>query len=184
MWLAPEFHQAPRPLTTDLQARALSSPCCIRGLKRVRGFFHCRHNTARSLRRIQPSKSSKVFFFQRQSESFNLNTTGIFVSEWVDDSYEDAIANLKQAVQNKQQAVDLIDAAIDNEKTANRILCKLPYQMYPDGVTKKDVRKACIQIVQTARQEEYVVKLLEMHIRWINCAMLPLTPPAPVSGDQ
>jgi hypothetical protein len=29
MWLAPEFHQAPRPLVAERHARSLVSPCLI-----------------------------------------------------------------------------------------------------------------------------------------------------------
>src|ERR1700756_1981406 len=62
MWLAPAFHQGPRPLLADFHARVLSRPRACSRLLRVTGRFHCRHSRQRSLRRIHPSSSSSTPF--------------------------------------------------------------------------------------------------------------------------
>lgn len=59
---APEFHQGPRPLVADLQARSSLSPRRIRFFARVNDRFHCRQMMLRSLRRSHISSSSKTFF--------------------------------------------------------------------------------------------------------------------------
>ena len=59
---APAFHHGPRPLVADCQARASANPRCLRERARVKGRFHRRQSSTRSLRRIQPSSSSKTFF--------------------------------------------------------------------------------------------------------------------------
>src|ERR1700758_5214231 len=60
MWLAPAFHQGPRPLLADFHARVLSRPRACSRLLRVAGRFHCRHSRQRSLRLIHPSNSSST----------------------------------------------------------------------------------------------------------------------------
>ena len=60
MWLAPAFHQGPRPLLADSHARSSLIPSCNSLRCRVRERFHCRQRMTLSLRRNHPSRSSKT----------------------------------------------------------------------------------------------------------------------------
>src|SRR5262249_41019531 len=49
---APPFHQGPRPFLTDRHARCRARPARISFCARVKGRFHCRHSSVRSLREL------------------------------------------------------------------------------------------------------------------------------------
>ena len=57
MWLAPAFHQAPRPLIAERHARSSVNPRVISMRARARGRLPWRHSRPRSLRLTQPSRS-------------------------------------------------------------------------------------------------------------------------------
>src|SRR5262249_26872841 len=57
---APAFHQGPRPFLADCHACCRVTPARISFCARVKGRLHCRHSSARSRRRIQPSSSSNT----------------------------------------------------------------------------------------------------------------------------
>ena len=52
MWLAPAFHQAPRPLVAERHARSSLNPRFISVLARVKGCLHWRHSRPLNLRLI------------------------------------------------------------------------------------------------------------------------------------
>ena len=105
------------------------------------------------------------------------HNTGIYVSEWVDTSYADAVRNLQEAKADEEQAIQLIQGSSDKEQTALRILNTLPAGDIPDGISKKDLRKAIQSIRTTLQTQQLIQKILVMNLRYLDSALGLLPPP-------
>jgi hypothetical protein len=119
----------------------------------------------------------ELVYFQRQGEVGDLNTTGIFVSQWVDDPYADAVGALQRAAAKKQQAIELLAEAGADEKTAVQILSSLPKEALPDGLTDKARWEAIRSIYQSLKKQEQVSGFLETCIVNLQTALWLLPTP-------
>jgi hypothetical protein len=129
---------------------------------------------------IDPALSGdgkRIYYSHVPNETPSINNAGVYMSEWVDDSYADAIRNLQEARADEEQATRLIQGSSDKEQTALRILNTLSAGDIPDGISKKDLKKA-VQSVRTALQTQQLIqKILVMNLRYLDSALGLLPPP-------
>lgn len=121
----------------------------------------------------------RLYYTHRPGETFNIDDTGIYMSEWVNDSYEDAIQILQEAVVNKEQALLLIQDASDKEETAMQILSDLPDDEIPAEFSKKDLQEALRYIRMAWQKQQQIQGILQVNIEYLNMSLLLLLPPAP-----
>jgi hypothetical protein len=130
-----------------------------------------------SMELFQSWNGQQLYYKHRPDDVFDINNTGIYVSEWVDDSYADAINNLHQAAAKKQQAIELLAEAGADERTAVQILSDLPKEALPDGLTDKARWEAIRNIYQSLKKQEQVSGILQTCIANLQSALWLLPPP-------
>lgn len=118
----------------------------------------------------------RLYFTYRPGTVFDINNTGIYVSDWVDSSYDDAVRNLHEAMADKEQAIQLIQGASEKEQTALSILSNVPKNQVPEGVSKKDIQKSVVLIHTAMQRQRLVQQILLMNLRSLESAWVLLLP--------
>lgn len=129
---------------------------------------------------LYPSWDGKrVYYFQRQGVGGDLNAMGIFVSEWVDDSFPDVVNNIQGAIEKKHMAVSLLTEASEQEQTAYNLLLTLPADELPADVTARDITAALKNIERSLVKQEQVLSILRSCVGNLQASLLFLLPPLP-----
>jgi hypothetical protein len=122
------------------------------------------------------SNGQRLYYRYRPDGVSDINNTGIYVSEWVDDSYTDAVRLLQEATDRKLQSLRLVQEASDKEYTAMQILEQVSIDEIPAKVSLKDIRQS-IQLIRKALQKQRLVRQnLEVDIQYLNAAWFLLLP--------
>jgi hypothetical protein len=119
----------------------------------------------------------RAYYFQRQGESGDLNAAGIFVSEWIDDSYGDAVRNLQEAIADKEMAMQLVYGASEKELKAQQILNSLTALQTPEQFEFNSLKIINRNINQSLSRQDHLIKTLEAALNYLNYALMPLLPP-------
>ena len=103
------------------------------------------------------SPDGSVLYFVKGGPDMEQMDKGIYVSYWVETPYEAAMRNLEEATEAKRQARLLLDEAVEKEIAAIKALREVDSEDLPDGVTKKQLRRARIAIYQ-ALQRQFIAR--------------------------
>lgn len=119
----------------------------------------------------------RLYYRHRPTEILDVNDSGIYIAEWVDETYHDAVRLLQEAAADKESSIELIQDAYAKEKAAMTILQRIPAKQLPAGVNKKDFQKSLLKIKTVINKDAVLVKLLKMELKTFQYAIVPLIPP-------
>lgn len=123
------------------------------------------------------SDGQRLYYRHRPTEILDVNDSGIYIAEWVDETYHDAVRLLQEAAADKESSIELIQDAYAKEKAAMTILQRIPAKQLPAGVNKKDFQKSLLKIKTVINKDAVLVKLLKMELKTFQYAIVPLIPP-------
>lgn len=118
-----------------------------------------------------------LYYFQRQGEPGDPESSGVFVSHWLEHPFDAAVKNLNEAIGMKTRAAEMVDIAMEKETHALDILTSLGPEQIPQHLTAKQLREVRIQI-QNALQRQVIARdNLYRSLMYLNNAMIGLLPP-------
>lgn len=128
------------------------------------------------------SSDCSTLYFIRQIGD-DKSTGDIYVSYWIVDPYEDAINSIEDAIAEKLEALEKVNAAIEKEWTAYEALEELLDSGDYGDLTKADIIRAKQEIHSAIQHQELSKKTLERSIEKLQDALSALgwQPPQPVS---
>lgn len=118
-----------------------------------------------------------AYYWQKQGVLGDLNAMGIFVSQWEDNSFADAVRNMQEAESDKEMALQLVQEASEKELKAQQILNALSTEEGQQLLDPKTLNVFNQKINQARSRQEQVIKTLQASLTYLRLAILPLVSP-------
>jgi hypothetical protein len=129
------------------------------------------------------SPDGKALYFYRGAPWMDASEKGIYVSYWL-TNYEEAVVNLNEAIELKQQAQELINLAIEKETEAIKALSQVKPDELPAGVKMQDVRLARVGVLQAVQRQVIARMNINAGLELLNKVLLRIMPPVPVVQEE
>lgn len=127
------------------------------------------------------SSDGSTLYFIRQNGD-DKSTGDIYVSYWIEDPYGEAITAIEDAIAEKLDALDKVNAALEKEWTAYDALQELLESGDYGDLKKSDITKAMQKVHSSIQHEQLSKKALDRSIEKLEDALAALgwePPPEP-----
>ena len=96
---------------------------------------------------------SKTLYFFRYDPALPEGNRGIYVSEWVETPVECAIRNVREAIAEKEKAIEAVNSGIEKEVAALTALFEtIKFEDF-EGLNRPDVFKSIRKILQAVQKQ-------------------------------
>jgi len=127
---------------------------------------------------VTPDEGAIYFVSNRGTEGF-----GIWVSYWISNPYDDAIENIENAIAQKTEAIELVNLAIEKERTAFEALSELRASGDLGELSPQDIFRARLEILWAMGRQINAKFKLRLSINRLERALRRLTLEPETEGE-